>query len=379
MASQGRTENEMFLKNCWYVAAWDHELIDGKLLARTLLEEAVLLYKSESGTVVALQDRCCHRGVPLHLGRREGDCIRCMYHGLKFDASGKCVQIPGQEVIPPKLGVKSFPVIERDGLVWIWMGDPALADPSQIVDFPYLRDPQWKGIPDYMHYDANWLLIVDNLSDFAHLAFVHTKTLGGSEEYAYVTKPVAIERLPRGFRVERWHLDAAPPPFHRKVLPVDEKDRHVDRRNIGHMQIPGIFFLETMFAPAASGPEKVERQGSREYRNCQFMTPETRSSTHFFWTYLNNFEGADTNISRSLHQSLIEGFMEDKHLIEAQQMVLDGDPSFKMLAVAADAALSHFRWTFDKLVAQERAAEAGAQAAPPKSSPAAARALGADA
>lgn len=369
----------MFLKNCWYVAAWDHELIDGKLLTRTLLEEAVLLYKSESGTVVALQDRCCHRGVPLHLGRREGDCIRCMYHGLKFDASGKCVQIPGQEVIPPRLGVKSFPAVERDGLVWIWMGDPALADPSQIVDFPYLRDPQWKGIPDYMHYDANWLLIVDNLSDFAHLAFVHTKTLGGSEEYAYVTKPVAIERLPRGFRVERWHLDAAPPPFHRKVLPAEEKDRHVDRRNIGHMQIPGIFFLETMFAPTANGAENVERQRSREYRNCQFMTPETRSSTHFFWTYLNNFEGADTNISRSLHQSLIEGFMEDKHLIEAQQKVLDGDPSFKMLAVAADAALSHFRWIFDKLVAQERAAENGAQAAPPKSSPAAVHALGADA
>jgi phenylpropionate dioxygenase-like ring-hydroxylating dioxygenase large terminal subunit len=76
-----------------------------------------------------------------------------------------------------------------------------------------------------MHYDANWLLIVDNLSDFAHLAFVHTKTLGGSEEYAYVTKPVAVERLPRGFRVERWHMDATPPPFHRKVLPAAEKDQ----------------------------------------------------------------------------------------------------------------------------------------------------------
>jgi len=359
----------MFLKNCWYVAAWDHELIDGKMLARTLLEEAVLLYKSESGKVVALQDRCCHRGVPLHLGRREGDCVRCMYHGLKFDSTGKCIQIPGQEVIPPKLGVKSYPVVEKDHLVWIWMGDPAQADPAQIIDFPYLRDPQWKGIPDYMHYDANWLLIVDNLSDFAHLAFVHTKTLGGSEEYAYVTKPVAIERLPRGFRVERWHMDAAPPPFHRKVLPAEEKDQHVDRRNIGHMHIPGIFFLESMFSPAGSGSEQGNREGTREYRNCQFMTPETRRTTHFFWTYLNNYEGEDHNISRSLHQSLIEGFMEDKHLIEAQQKVLDADPGFKMLAVAADAALSHFRWTFDKLVTAERAEEASRQATEPKTAP----------
>jgi phenylpropionate dioxygenase-like ring-hydroxylating dioxygenase large terminal subunit len=114
----------MFLKNCWYVAAWDHELIDGRMLARTILEEGVLLYKSESGKVVALRDRCCHRGVPLHLGRREGDCVRCMYHGLKFDPTGKCIQIPGQEVVPAKLGVKSYPVVEKDHLVWIWMGDP---------------------------------------------------------------------------------------------------------------------------------------------------------------------------------------------------------------------------------------------------------------
>lgn len=345
----------MILKNCWYVAAWDHELIDGKLLARTLLEERVLLFKGESGKVIALNDRCCHRGAPLHLGRREGDCIRCMYHGLKFDATGKCVQIPGQDVIPPKLGVKSYPVVERDHLVWIWMGEADKANPDDILDFPYLRDPQWKGIPDYLHYKANYLLIVDNLSDFAHLAFVHTKTLGGSEEYAYVTKPAAVERLERGFRVERWHMNAAPPPFHRKVLPAAEKDQNVDRRNIGHMHIPGIFFLESLFAPAGSGAEKGNLEGAREYRNCQFMTPETRSSTHFFWSYLNNFESEDSNISRSLHQSLIEGFMEDKHIIEAQQQILDEDPSFKMLAVAADAPLSHFRWTMDKLIAREQA------------------------
>jgi len=348
----------MFLKNCWYVAAWDHELIDGRMLARTILEEPVLIYKSESGRVVALKDRCCHRGAPLSLGRREGDCVRCMYHGLKFDPSGKCIQIPGQENIPPKLGVRSFPVVEKDHLVWIWMGDAEKADPNDIVDYPYLRDPQWKGIPEYMHYDANWLLIVDNLSDFAHLAFVHTHTLGGSEEYAYKTKPVAVERLADGFRVERWHMDAPPPPFHKKVLPADEKTRNVDRRNIGRMLIPGIFFLESMFSPAGSGSERGNREGTREYRNCQFMTPETRRTTHFFFVYLNNFEGNDANISRSLRDSLIEGFMEDKHIIEHQQTVIDTDANFRMQAIAADAALSHFRLTLSKAVQKERDEEA---------------------
>jgi phenylpropionate dioxygenase-like ring-hydroxylating dioxygenase large terminal subunit len=343
----------MFLRNCWYVAAWDYELIDGRLLARTLLGEHVLLYRGESGKVVAMGNRCPHRGALLSQGRLEGDAVRCMYHGLKFETSGRCVQIPGQELIPPKMRVRTYPVEERDHLIWFWPGDPAKADAALIVDFPYLADPQWKGLPAYLHYDASYLLIVDNLSDFAHLAFVHTKTLGGSEDYAYVTKPVSVERLERGFRVERWHMNSDPPPFHRKVIP--NKADKVDRRNIARMHVPGIFYMETLFAPAGIGAEKGSVANAREYRNCQFMTPETSKTTHHFWIYLNNFEGEDTTISRSLHASLVEGFMEDKHIIEAQQKAMDEDPQFKLLAVIADAPLAHFRRTLDQLIAKEQA------------------------
>ena len=346
------SKDGIFLLNCWYVAAWDHELIDGAKLARTILEKPVLIYKGESGRVVALDDRCCHRGAPLSMGRIEGDCVRCMYHGMKFDASGKCVQIPGQELIPPKLGVRSYPTVERDHLVWIWMGDPAKADPALILDYPPLRDPQWKGLPGYMHYDANWLFIVDNLADFAHLAFVHTKTLGGSEEYAYQTKHIAIERLPRGFRVERWHKNADAPPYHKKV--IADKTAKVDRRNIALMQIPGIFFMETMFAPAGSNADNGPPEGARQYRNCQYMTPETRRTTHFFWNYLHDFDLGNPNIAESLYHSMVEGFLEDKALIEAQQKLLDADPDFKLLAIGADAALSHFRWTLSKLIKEEQ-------------------------
>ena len=343
----------MFLKNCWYMAGWGHELEGGKLLGRTLLEEPVLLYRGESGTAIALDNRCCHRGAWLSNGRREGDCVRCMYHGLKFDGSGRCVQIPGQDIVPAKLGVRAYPLVERQGLLWIWMGEAAKADPAQILDFPYLDDPQWRGVPDYLHYDANWLLIVDNLADFAHLAFVHTKTLGGSEEYAYVSKPTAVERLSRGFRVERWHMDADPPPFHRKVIPNPEDK--VDRRNIGHMEVPGIFMLESLFAPAGRGAKEGPVAGTREYRNCQFMTPETRRTTHFFWNYLNNFEGDQHWISESLHQSLIAGFLEDKAIIEGQQRMLDDDPAFTFHPIVADAALAHFRRVFGRLVEDEQA------------------------
>jgi phenylpropionate dioxygenase-like ring-hydroxylating dioxygenase large terminal subunit len=342
----------MFLRNCWYVAAWDHELIDNKLVRRTILGDNLVLYRGDSGATVALADRCAHRAAPLSMGRIEGDSVRCMYHGMKFDPSGKCTQIPGQDLLPPKMRVRSYPVVARDHTVWIWMGDPAKADPALIVDYPPLRDPAWKGIPAYLHYDANYLLIVDNLSDFAHLAFVHTKTLGGTEEYAYVTKPVTIERLERGFRVERWHKNADPPPYHRRV--IANKTDKLDRRNIAQMLIPGIFLMETMFAPAGSGHTSGLENGVRQYRNCQFMTPETERTTHFFWNYLNDYEGADNTISHSLLASLIEGFMEDKAIIEAQQLEIDADPHLQMLAILADAPLTHFRRVLDKLIAAEQ-------------------------
>ena len=356
----------MFLRNCWYVAALDQELIDGKLLSRRVLGEHLLIYKGESGKVVAMNDRCPHRGALLSRGRLEGDAVRCMYHGIKYDGAGKCVQIPGQDMIPPKLRVRTYPVEQRSHFVWVWMGDPAKADPALIVDLPYLHEPQWKGLPAYLHYDANYLLIVDNLSDFSHLAFVHTKTLGGSEEYAYVSKPTVIERMERGFRVERWHLNSDPPPFHKKVIAAAEKTAKVDRRNIATMLIPGIFTMETLFAPAGSGAPEGNTAGAKQYRNCQFMTPETERSTHFFWAYLNNYEGQDSTISISLLDSLIEGFMEDKAIIERQQQTLDEDPAFEkqMLAILADAPLAHFRRVLGKLIDAEQGSAATPAAEP---------------
>jgi vanillate O-demethylase monooxygenase subunit len=202
-----------------------------------------------------------------------------------------------------------------------------------------------------MHYQANYLLIVDNLSDFAHLAFVHTKTLGGSEEYAYKSKPTAIERLEDGFRVERWHMDAPAPPFHKKVVPQAGK---VDRRNIARMYVPGIFFMETLFSPAGNGAREGKLDGAKQYRNCQFFTPETRRSTHFFWDYLHDYDLDNPAIALSLRDSMVEGFMEDKFIIEGQQEVLDADPDFRMNAIVADAPLAHFRRILGKRIEQER-------------------------
>ena len=346
-------KQQPFLTNCWYVVAWDYELLGGKGLARTVLEQPLVVFRGESGKAIALEDRCCHRAAPLSMGRIEGDCIRCMYHGMKYDDTGRCVEVPGQDRIPKSLKVRSYPVEERDRLIWVWMGDPALADPDQIVDYEPLGDPAWAGLPDYLHYDANWLLIVDNLSDFSHLAFVHTHSLGGSEQYAYANEHITVQRQDNGFRVERWHMDSAAPPFHRRV--IDDKTARLDRRNIAEMQVPGIFLMETLFTPAGSTETEGWRENAWEYRNCQYMTPETRSTTHFFWNYLHNRNIDDPTIAISLRDSMVEGFNEDKVFIEAQQQRLENDPDFRPRVLEADVALTHFRRVLSKRIESELA------------------------
>jgi phenylpropionate dioxygenase-like ring-hydroxylating dioxygenase large terminal subunit len=340
----------MFIKNCWYVAAWSHELIDDALVGRTLLNEKVLLYRGNDGKVCAMEDRCCHRGARLSMGRLEGNCVRCMYHGLLFDSSGACVEIPGQESVPPNLKVKNYPVVDSGRLVWIWMGEQSLADESKIPDFHYLKDPAWHGHPDYLHYDANYQLIADNLADINHIAYVHTNTLGGSERYVVEQTASPLERLDDGFRLTKWHMNSDLPPFVRKIA---KKMGKVDRWNTMEMKVPAYFFLESGFSPAGTGIEEGNKEGSLEFHNFQAMTPETEGTTHFFWVYMHNQQKDVELYSHSLHDSILEGFHEDKAIIEAQQDVLDADPKFRLRAIASDAPLSHLRWLIDKRLKEE--------------------------
>jgi phenylpropionate dioxygenase-like ring-hydroxylating dioxygenase large terminal subunit len=347
----------MFVKNAWYVAAWSHELIDSHLLGRTLLGEKVVLYRGQDDKVVAMEDRCCHRGAALSLGRLEGTCVRCMYHGLLFDSTGKCIQIPGQETIPPVLRVRTYPVADTGRLVWIWMGEAALADESKIPDFEYLSNPDWHGMPDYLHYDANYLLIADNLADFNHISYVHTNTLGGSERYAVEHEQSPLERRDDGFKLTKWHMNSDLPPFVKKI---EKKMTKVDRWNTVVMKVPAFFFLDSGFSPAGNGLRQGNREGIIEFRNFQAMTPETEKTTHFFWVYMHNQKTNIENYAHSLHDSILEGFYEDKIIIETQQKILDADPTFKLKAVAADAPLSHLRWLIERRLKEEESAGSSA-------------------
>lgn len=353
-------EKRWYVENCWYAAAWVHEVEQAdNRFARTICEIPMVFYKAESGQYVALDDRCCHRAAQLSMGRIEGDCIRCMYHGILYGPDGRGVEIPGQTPVPSSIAVRNYPCVEKGRVIWVWMGDPELANEDDIFDFEPLYQPdQWQGYdePCYMHYEANWLLIVDNLSDFSHIAFVHTNTLGGSEAYAYSTVAENIDKGEHGFSMVRWHDNSGAPPFHKKVIPEDEWDKPVDRCNVISMKIPGVFHMETIFAPAGWDKENGDRSECREYRNCQFMTPETRNSTHFLWNYMRNFDRDNPAATESLRESLLEGFMEDKVFIENQQQMLVNSPDFVPRFIKADECFQYFRLIWARRLKEEHEA-----------------------
>ena len=116
----------MWIKNCWYVIAWEHEVPPAEsadIFQRKVLNEPIVVYRTQAGKLVALEDRCCHRHAPLSAGRREGDSIRCGYHGLKFNEQGRCTEIPGTDKVPSKACVRAYPVVSKNNWVFVWMGD----------------------------------------------------------------------------------------------------------------------------------------------------------------------------------------------------------------------------------------------------------------
>ena len=196
----------MFLRNYWYVATWARDL-GRKPLARIMLNEPVVLFRKQDGTPVALEDRCIHRRLPLSMGRLIGDEIQCHYHGLVFDGTGTCVKIPGQERIPPSARVKSYPVVERNQCVFVWMGDAGAPDTSRLpTHFSVLDNEGWTTSLVYRPVQCNFQLINDNLLDLSHLATVHASTVGTA--HVADLADVEAERDGNHVKVSRWTMDA---------------------------------------------------------------------------------------------------------------------------------------------------------------------------
>ncbi|MFJ7797111.1 Rieske 2Fe-2S domain-containing protein [Pseudomonas sp. NPDC096950] len=342
----------MLVKNCWYVVAWDNEIPADGFLARTVCEVPLALWRDGAGRVVAFEDRCCHRAAKLSMGRKEGDCVRCMYHGLVFDKAGECVAAPAQEKLPPNARIRTFPIVESYRWVWIWMGDPALADPSQIPDMPLMADPQWRYLDGYIHYDANYLLITDNLLDFSHLPFLHPTTLGGSPGYASVLP--TVERKERSLLLTKWVLDTDPPAYSAKFGGYPE-EASVDRWMVYEFSVPGILVMDAGMMLAGTGAKEGVRENAVEFRGFQALTPESEGSTHYFFAHAHNFLIDQPQVTEAIHKGVIAAFEEDRDMIMGQQENLQLDPDFKMVPLSVDSALGQFRWLINKFLKLEAA------------------------
>jgi phenylpropionate dioxygenase-like ring-hydroxylating dioxygenase large terminal subunit len=322
----------MFLRNGWYAAIWSRDLNE-QPVGRTFLNEKVVLFRNASGQVGALEDCCCHRAAPLSRGERVGDYLACGYHGLKFDINGQCVEVPGQSMIPRGAKVRSYPVCERWGAVWIWMGEPAKADTSKIPDLFWLGDPNWTATSGYLHLNSNYQFLIDNLLDLTHVTYVHKKTLAGDPREA--TTPTKTERLPDGVRVGRWMIDFVPPPLFARAGNFNGK---VDRWQFVTWTPPSTVYLDVGCARAGTGAPEGDRSQGISIWSSHLITPETENSSHYMFSFARDFALADPEMSNLLYEGSKATFLEDAEMLEAVQANRSGGSLEGLVDIAADAA-----------------------------------------
>lgn len=340
-----------FLRNSWYVAAWDFEVHRLQMMRRLILNEPVLLYRKADGAVVALEDQCCHRQAPLSAGSLRGDNVVCGYHGFTYDPSGACVRIPSQDTIPSNARVKSYPIVERQHLVWIWMGDPDKADETLIEDFPWFEDPGWRFKGERLDLKANYMLLVENLCDLTHLPYVHETTLAAT---AIPLNEIPVETTRDGnrVRVERWVLDTPTPAYFRLIAGF-EKEKRVDRWMHLEFVPPALIKVDIGAAAAGTGAREGDRGQGVTTRNCNLITPETETTTHYFWAQAQDFGLDDPTITDLDFQMVHGAFQEDVGMIEGQQRNIDRDPGFAQVNVASDIGGVQARRIVDDLIAAE--------------------------
>ena len=352
----------MWLRNCWYVIAWDHEIPAAgspELFHRVALNEALLVYRTAAGEIFALEDRCVHRHAPLSKGRREGDHIRCGYHGLLFNAEGRCIEVPGLAAVPPNMNekacVRRYPVVVKNRWVFVWMGEADRADEALLPDNFSCDHPGWRNKPGYLHYDTPYLLICDNLLDFSHLSYVHEKTLGGSPQIARAVPTIENVPGPRldwptlGIRVTRHVRDVPAPPFYQRFRRFET---NLNRWFIYDFLLPGTLLMSSGGRPVADA-EGDDRRAVRLH-SCQTLTPETETRTHYFFQQSHPAGEGDEAAAESIYQSLVQAFDEDRDMISAQHANMAHDPGRPMLPLAMDAALVQFRRALTERLELER-------------------------
>lgn len=340
----------MYTRNDWYVACAEDDLTEGRLLSMNILDEAIVVWRSGDG-IAALEDRCVHRAAALSLGRCEGTHLRCMYHGLLFNNAGLVVEIRGQDIIPPNAKVRAYPVISRYNLVWVWMGDPAKADPGRLPALlPGVRfedyDPMKGGVLDFK---AEARLVSDNLLDFSHLSYVHTGSFQASS--VWVDSRMEITQLERGVRFERW---------------IENGGRAGEPSDTDHWLgydylIPGVLVMWGALYPKGTAramnfgrPDLASSAGDPIFQ-IQTITPMSdRLSRYHFIAGLHRERADASSWLDGAIDLFYQAFNEDRVVIEAQQRVIDRDADRPVMPTVHDRGILLYNRLKARLVAEEQ-------------------------
>lgn len=346
---------QTFPMNAWYAAAWDAE-VKRELLSRRICGFRMVFYRTENGDPVALHDACWHRLVPLSMGRLKGDEVQCPYHGLVFNAQGRCTHMPAQETINPSARVKSFPVVERHRFLWVWPGDPTLADPDLIPDLHWNHDPAWAGDGSTIHAACDYRLIIDNLMDLTHETYIHGSSIGQDE---ILEAPFEVEHGERTATLSRWMIGIDPPPFLRAQLKNVRKDFGlVDRWQIIRFEAPSTVAIDVGVCPTGTGAPQGNREQGVSMVVINTITPATDTTCHYFWANARDYCLTEQRVTTQVRQAITKVFAEDEVIVEAQQKAIDENPGYDFYDISPDAGAMWARRLINKMIESEHPSSA---------------------
>lgn len=334
-----------FLRNTWYVAAWSKD-IGRDPVAKRYLDEPVMLFRKESGEIAALADRCPHRFAPLSSGCLKGDIIQCGYHGLEFNTQGECVHNPhGDQKIPRAAKVRVYPVVDRHAMVWIWMGDPALANPSDIPDdIAFLGDESRATIGGGMIMNAHYELLTDNLMDLSHGQFVHASFMKDAQFVKGTNKVLQDgNRVFSNQWVPNGHL-------HGMYGGGSSEARYDQWWDISWTP-PGVMVLDSGVTEAGEPREKGRRNLSGH-----MVTPETATTTHYFYSNSRDYDVDNEEMNEAVRHWQNIGFHEQDHpMIESVQRNMSSPDLLSLgpILLAPDAGAIRVRRVMAGLIAAE--------------------------
>lgn len=300
--------------NCWWVAAFSNE-VGRELLGRWLLDTPVLLYRKEGGEAVAIENRCPHRGAPLSLGCLKGDAVQCGYHGFTFDAAGACIDVPSMQAPLPAARIRSFPVVEQQPFVWIYLGDP-----ERIDDVPPPHRLEWEGDEAFefvfgrMDIKANYMLLKENVLDLTHFGYVHAKSFGITD---WVNPP-------------RLTMDGDQPGYHQSFIrsplpPIFAGPLGLPPGTPFNRNNYGKFVSPALQAGAVDFIDPETEQVTGRFLVTHATTPVDPTNMHYFYVLARD-HGNSPEQMQALLDGSIAGFGEDEEMIEAVQAMMSRDP-----------------------------------------------------